>query len=152
MISIAKTEPTQDKNLKRLKLMPPLRQEPGKEVAMGMMPPIPLMMGPMDSEYFGKDENCGGYNMVKSCIFCYNSYFNPKVNKCTIPLQKLENCLFYLDEEYCINCELGYRMDLRQRQCIKNTVPNCKTEFEGECKVKRIFIKFYIYVYFSKNP
>jgi hypothetical protein len=119
-------------NLRGMRMMPP-PPPPGPPM---MIPPVPLMIHTLDSKNFGKDENCGGYNLMNVCNFCYNSYFNPKTNLCTVPMKKVENCLFYLDEEYCLNCELGYQMNMKQRKCVKNSVKNCKNEIKGKCQVK----------------
>ena len=138
ILNIIKTEDTNAKSQEdRLELESSFKKPQDKQMPDNTKPPIPLWMTNINSEYYGKDQRCGGYNMVKSCKFCYNSYFNPKINKCTVPLTKIENCLFYLDEEYCINCELGYHMDRQQKKCIKNEIENCKNEFEGKCMVTK---------------
>ena len=105
-----------------------------------MDPPPYLLRKPEKSPNFGKDPLCGGYTQFNSCNMCYYSYFNPKTNTCTAPRRQIENCLFYLDEEICLNCDFGYSINLQTGQCEKNSIPNCRTQIDDICMV--IFVVF----------
>jgi hypothetical protein len=71
---------------------------------------------------------------------CYYSYFNPKTSVCMKPLNPIENCLFYIDEQFCLNCDFGYSIDKKNGQCKKNSIPNCRTQVGDQCMVSFVFI------------
>ena len=97
--------------------------------------PLKLMKNTFSFKHFGKDRLCGGYDQFKKCSFCFYSYFSFELKQCKQPRSKINNCLFYLDEEYCLDCESGFRLDILSGKCKPIEMENCKSHMNGRCFV-----------------
>ena len=117
--------------------MDPKIKEPivSKENQMEMMQGFQKQIKQLESKYFGFDQYCGAYDMLKNCFLCYESFFDSSEKRCKPVSKKIENCLFYIDNSTCSGCDFGYFLDHSLNKCIPNSVPNCKVEEMGICKV-----------------
>ena len=95
---------------------------------------ISLLMLAFASMQCPNDETCMGCSLDR-CTVCYYGYTN-ETGGCTYPVNKIENCFSYVDENNCMYCEAGYQ--LMDKKCVKNTIKNCMIPtpmMEDECSV-----------------
>ena len=59
------------------------------------------------------------------CVFCYHGYL--KNGECFQPKTHIKNCLTYLNDISCANCEFGYYLDMKSFDCKKIKIKDCAT-------------------------
>ena len=89
----------------------------------------------INTEFFGKDPKCGGYDPFKICISCFRSWYNIVTGKCEEPESEIENCLLYASPVDCFSCNEKFRIDPETGACIPNTIEDCRNQFGDFCEV-----------------
>jgi hypothetical protein len=85
---------------------------------------------------FAVDKFCGGYDSIGLCSICYNSYLDFSTKRCVPVENQILNCLSYDQNNLCMVCEFGFRIEGKGEACRPNDDPNCLVENSKECEVR----------------
>lgn len=84
---------------------------------------------------FAWDTRCSMIFESGQCQMCIRSYGSESRFRCLVPEVEIPNCLTYLSETECANCEVGY--ELTENACVKLTEikDDCLWPTNGSCSL-----------------
>ena len=76
------------------------------------------------------DHFCG-LCLNHKCFSCYDSFLED--NQCKKPKTNISFCEYYLDQDHCLNCKMGYSLSDDLKSCSPSEVNGCLKSSFGDC-------------------
>ena len=76
-------------------------------------------------------EQLCGLCIDNKCKSCYDSFLDD--DQCKKPKTIIPFCEFYFDEDYCLDCKLGYELSEDHKKCELSQEHGCLKSYSGLC-------------------